>query len=503
MVELPMSLQERIREVADVTATPITSIRSAWLYQDEMRLDAGYQSVDAVQARRLIEESSYPVQRLDEIATSVSYPTRFKRVYSRQEYGTPFLSASAMMQFRPISDTYLANRSGHTKKCAVGKGWILITRSGSVGRCVIVGERLAQFAVSDDAIRVQPGIVPSGYLYAFLTSWVGQALLVKDQYGSAINHLESHHVASIPVPCLPPPEMQEIANGIEAAYALREAANRLLDDATDAFYRQLGLPEFQESLVNYLPSPNSPPYMDVDVLRAFTVDASAVGERLDASYHIPMSETIVGIMQAAPHKPIPLGHICDRIFHPGRFRRTYVSARYGVPFIQGSHIPLVRPFVQKYLARSDERNVSQCRVSSRWVLITCSGTIGRVGVVSNAADGWAASQHIARLVAKEPEYNPGYIAMFLMTPYGQHQVLAKVYGAVIDELTADDLSQVLIPNAPKAVRDSIGNKVLEAFEYKAQANLLEDAAILQLESRLAKSPERASNGEGRGVRSLF
>lgn len=86
--------------------------------------------------------------------------------------------------------------------------------------------------------------------------------------------------------------------------------------------------------------------------------------------------------------------------------------------------------------------------------------------------------------------------MFLMMPYGQQQVLAKVYGAVIDELTADDLSQVLIPNAPKAVQDSIGNKVLEAFEYKDKANLLEDAAILQLESRLAKSPERAFNGEG-------
>ena len=143
---------------------------------------------------------------------------------------------------------------------------------------------------------------------------------------------------------------------------------------------------------------------------------------------------------------------------------------------------MVKPFEIKYLARSDKRNLSQCRVGKHWVLVTCSGTIGRVGLVSNITTDWAASQHILRLVAQEPDYNAGYIALFLMTPYGQHQIQSKVYGAVVDELTDLDLGEVLIPDAPQSVQDAIGDKVLAAFEHKDRANLLEEGGIRELET---------------------
>ena len=176
--------------------------------------------------------------------------------------------------------------------------------------------------------------------------------------------------------------------------------------------------------------------------------------------------------------------MCERIFYPGRFKRPYVDQEHGVPFIQGSHISLMQPYEQKYLARSAESILRQCRVNKDWVLMTCSGTIGRVGLVSNRADGWAASQHLARLVARESEYHPGYIAAFLMTPYGQQQVQSKIYGAVVDELTSDDLADVLIPHAPKEIQDTIGDKVLQGYELKDEAIAIERAAVRMVENRL-------------------
>ena len=472
--------QERLPQ----PATRITQVRSAWLYQGDMRLDVGYYSDDAVQANRLLEECGATIRPLGRLASSVTYPTRFKRVYSSSsKYGAPFLTASMMMHFRPGSETYLVNQPEQAGKCMIGKDWILITRSGSVGRCVFTGERLARFAVSDDAIRVQTDIVPPGYLYAFLTSWPGRALLVKDQYGSAIKHLEPHHIAGIPVPILPDSEMQDIAGGIGQAYALREKANQLLDEATDALYRELGLPEFKENLINYLPSSTSDfstAQMGVETLRSFAVSVTAMNTRLDASHYVPIGVA----MQSGRYPLVDLDRTCQRIFYPGRFKRTYVSKEHGVPFLQGSHISLMKPYDLKYLAHIDQRNVQRCQIDRRWVLMTCSGTVGRVSVVSSIADKWAASQHIVRLVAKEPDYNPGYIALFLMTPYGQYQVRSKIYGAVIDELMSEDLAQVLIPDAPKAVQDAIGNKVLEAFENKDRANVIEDSTVQALESRL-------------------
>ena len=203
--------------------------------------------------------------------------------------------------------------------------------------------------------------------------------------------------------------------------------------------------------------------------------------------HLPLSASAISAMRGSGRYPLTaLSEVCERVLLPGRFKRVYVKEEYGVPFIQGSHIPLMKPYDLKYISRNDKRNVEMCKIEAGWVLVTCSGTIGRVGVVPSMWEGWMASQHMIRVVAKRPAYNPGYLATFLMTPYGQHQMLSKVYGAVVDELTAEDIQLVLIPDAPQDLQDSIGDRVLEAFEKKEQANLQESLAIRALEDRLSQ-----------------
>ena len=445
-----------------------TTVRSGRLYEDDMRLDAGYHTGTVVRARYLLAESGYPIQSLEGLTERVWYPTRFKRMYAAsREHGTPFLTASMMSHLRPDSDAYLSNRPGQSEKCAVEPGWILITRSGSVGRCVLATERLSGFAVSDDAIRVQTIRVPAGYLYAYLSSWVGQALLTTDRYGAVIKHLEPRHIANVQVPVLHEMEMSDIASDIEEAYATRERANQLLDESLELVVQELRLPQLDKELPD-----------------TFLIKASDISNRLDASYHNPQALAAVYALRSGLYPTVGLSEACKNIFYPGRFKRRYVDEEHGVPFIQGSHIQLMQPYEQKYLARNDDRNLRQCRVHRRWVLITRSGTTGRIAVVSNAGDNGVASEHLIRLVPKEPEYNPGYIAAFLMTPYGQRQVQSKIYGAVVDELTSEDVAEVVIPNAPKELQDEIGDRVLQAFELKDQATAIERWAIGVLEAKL-------------------
>lgn len=71
-------------------------------------------------------------------------------------------------------------------------------------------------------------------------------------------------------------------------------------------------------------------------------------------------------------------------------------------------------------------------------------------------NGWAASEHILRMTPKEHCSHEGYIATFLMSPYGQHQLQSKIYGGVVDELTAEDTARVLIPELPYAEQEKIG-----------------------------------------------
>ena len=205
----------------------------------------------------------------------------FKRVYSTsEENGWPYLSPSETFQFRPTSERWIARRYA---PAAAGRhfakaGWILVSASGTVGRPVLVSTRLERFFLSHDLVRIVPsGRIPAGYLYAYLASWVGQALLTKDQYGSAIKHLEAHHVASVPVPLLPIPQMEQIAATVREAQTLREEANQLLDEATEDLYKELSLPEGPSSAPDVLPG------------QAFIPHSSELQGRFDASLSRPNS----------------------------------------------------------------------------------------------------------------------------------------------------------------------------------------------------------------------
>lgn len=398
------------------------------------------------------------------------------------------MGASEALQFRPTSDRYLAkdHLPKHPKKHFVKKDWILMSCSGTVGRAVISTERLEKFFLTHDLARIVPKNFPFvGYLYAFLSSWMGQALITKDQYGSAIKHLESHHIAGVPIPILQESDQELIHNEIIRAYELREKANQLLDEADELLHQELGLPYFDEALVSYLPEPKNEPSNrpKMPPIKAFTTNLSELGDRFDCSYHVPLARTAIELINNAKYQVTKLENLSQRIFVAPRFKRIYVTQKYGTPFLQGSHLPQIKCNDLKHISCKNTKNIDQWIINQGWVLVTCSGTIGRIGIVSSYQTNWAASQHILRIIPNNKSH-PGYIAAFLMTPYGQHQLTAKVYGAVIDELTEEDTRNIFIPEPPPNIQAEIGEKVVKAFEYKEEANLIEEKAIKFLEKKL-------------------
>lgn len=485
-----ISREERRQQLVDLgwwVSIPLSIVQSHWLYDGEQRLDGGYYAQEAVAALRIVRDCGFKVKVLGKLASEVFILGRFRRVYATdRKSGWPYLSASEAFQFRPTSNRWIAQ--DHAPKQAedhfAKQGWILISASGTVGRTVVATKRLEKYFLTHDLIRVVPEqSCPAGYLYAFLSTWMGQALMSKDQYGSAIKHLEPHHLASIPVPLLPDYEQQAIHTEIMRAYALREEANELLDEADELLHTKLGLPRFDESLVPYLPSlpRTQTDQPEIPHPKAFDIKISELNERLDASFHVPMARTAIELLHKSKYVPVRLGTMTDDIFVAPRFKRIYVAKEYGVPFLQGSHLPQMWPQDLKYLSRTQQKGLERWIIRKGWILVTCSGTIGRIGLVSSSQDKWAASQHLLRIVPDGSKGHSGYLAAFLMTPYGQHQLTAKIYGAVVDELTAEDTRVVWIPDAPQEIQISIGERVVSAFEKKDAANTIEAAAIHRVE----------------------
>ncbi len=482
-------LRTRLTDISQWTSTPLTWFSSHWLYEGEQRLDGGYYAAEAMAAQRIVQDSGLEIKPLAELVQEVYILGRFRRVYATDKAaGWPYLSASEALVFRPESDRYLAK--DHAPQDAnrhfAKQGWMLVSCSGTVGRTVMVTKRLAQFFLTHDLARLVPNMETSiGYLYAFLSTWMGQALLAKDQYGSAIKHLEPHHIAAVPVPLLSDDEQRAIHAQIMYAYALRDEANDLLDEAGTLLHQELGLPRFDASLVPYLTAPprENTGLPEIPHPQAFTVNAAELHERLDASYHIPIARTAIALLCKGRYEPIPLLKMAEGIYIPPRFKRIYVQEAYGVPFIRPSHLPQMRPFDLGYISKLTQE-LDLLELHKGDVLVTTDGTVGRVSLVTGRMTGWAGSNNIGRITYGNTDGRNGYVAAFLSSPYGYHQLTREIYGGVVDHIEGYHIEGVLIPQAPADVQRVIGEKVVLAYEKRDEATALEEAVIRELEQTL-------------------
>ena len=202
--------------------------------------------------------------------------------------------------------------------------------------------------------------------------------------------------------------------------------------------------------------------------------------RLDGGYYNAETAQAHRLMAASGLTLKRLKEVTESIFIPPRFKRVYVDEAHGVPFLQGTHLVHFRPTDLKYLSTSAHKKLERWIIKSGWVLVTCSGTIGRVAIALQQWDGWAASQHILRVVPKDDGPCPaGYIYAWLSSPLGQAQ-FNGIYGAVVDELTADHVENILIPvpetEEQREIVNSINELALEAVATKERALAQDEAA---------------------------
>ena len=168
--------------------------------------------------------------------------------------------------------------------------------------------------------------------------------------------------------------------------------------------------------------------------------------RLDASFYNPRVAEALAALYRSGMELKSLSEVTRRIFIPPRFKRVYVESGYGVPFLQGSHVVHFEPADIKFLSRAVHKGLDRWIIEAGWVLVTCSGTIGRVTIASPSWDRWAASQHILRIIPDPDGPCPaGYISAFLSSEIGQAQLTSRIYGAVVDEITEGQAQSVLIP----------------------------------------------------------
>jgi type I restriction enzyme S subunit len=139
-----------------------------------------------------------------------------------------------------------------------------------------------------------------------------------------------------------------------------------------------------------------------------------------------------------------------------------------VPFLSSSDIISLRPVGDDYISRKKTKHLNDLIIKPWDVLISCSGTIGNIGLASRSFAGMALSQDAIRLRAEEPR-TAAYVAAFLRSRYGRPQVRQATYGSVIKHIEPQHLARILIPNVDGLI-ESVGERVKRAYELRDEAN---------------------------------
>ena len=210
----------------------------------EGRIDASFHvpAVDAIIAHLKQHAAEVTTVGNTRVSTEIILPGRFKRVYVEEGYGRVFIGGKQIFELDPTNKKYLSlvhHGDRIAKQLELHEGMTLITCSGTIGKVALVGKQWEKWTANQHIIRIVPANKEiAGYLYIFLASEYGHALITHYTYGSVVDEIDDTHVSSIPFPVLKNADVQRRINelALEAsekrfeAYRLEQQALRIVND---------------------------------------------------------------------------------------------------------------------------------------------------------------------------------------------------------------------------------------------------------------------------------
>jgi hypothetical protein len=208
------------------------------------------------------------------------------------------------------------------------------------------------------------------------------------------------------------------------------------------------------------------------------------GVRLDASYHLSEGRQ-AQITIESQNDYDSLADVTKRIFLGGRFRRTYVKdpAR-GYPYLTASDMIKASPVSGVYLSKLHTGKIDKLKIKKNWILISCSGSIGRTVYTNADFEGQLGTHDLIRVVPDPAKMPGGYVYAFLSSKYGFSLLTQGTYGGVIQHIEPHHIADLPVPRLPAAQMLQIHADIEKAALLREEANRLLAEAVSLIESQL-------------------
>ncbi|MHC5196499.1 methylation-associated defense system restriction endonuclease subunit S MAD5 [Pseudomonas frederiksbergensis] len=383
-------------------------VRSSWLEKGGRRLDCNPYMSGALEALDALKRLPM-TEKLSDVTERIFHAGREARVWvDDPEFGVPFLGSTDILAADLSVQPLLAKKQVERNELfTLGEGWTLITRSGTIGRMAYVRPDMANMACSEHVLRVvpNPGRIPSGYLYAFLSCRYGVPLVVSGTYGAIVQHIEPEHIAGLPVPRLGAALEAKIDQLISSAANDISESNRLTNLATKTLLNSIGRVDLQDNSWNK------------DQRALGWLEQSVSSESLRALNYDPRIAQIRHEIETRRHSL--LGELCDPSQFKGKiiFTRIDADPEHGYMLLGQRNAFQVRP-EGRWISRKSVKGLGLI-VPPGTTLVPSHGTLGefelycRALIVTKRTAQYAYSGDFFRCVPIKGAIEPGYLFAFM------------------------------------------------------------------------------------------
>lgn len=444
------------------------SVSMQSVFESGLRLEASVYATEAQKAKQLIAQGKFGAIPANQFIDSCFYPGRFKRAYLPKKPGLlGFIGSAEMLAQNPEPVKWMLPQP----EISVKVGQLLLSRSGTIGNVTLVNQTLSKLLVSEHAIRIDAK-KNVGYLYTFFKSKTGRSIVESLIHGAVIHQIEPSHLSGILIPNAPQLLQTHIHHVVMESFRLRDESNNLIEKARRTLQTLLRLPTIEDMA----PQPNGG-----NGLVSYSVNVRNLNQRLEANYHNPLAQAVTTHLHSHAAQVLRLGDtaLINDIILPGRYKRIYVGEKQGVPFIGGKEILELDPRGEKYLSLKHHgvRIAEQLTLHENMILITRSGTIGKVNLVPKHWEEWAGSEHILRALPASVSW-AGYLYAWLSSEWALPLIRRHTYGAVVFEIDQHQLAEVPVPLlADENQMREINDMVLRANELRYLAFEKEQEAL--------------------------
>lgn len=184
------------------------------------RFDVSYHLPEIKEILSLISKQAAEVTTLGDprISKEIILPGRFKRIYVEKEQGVPFFGGKQLLQLNPSGEKYLSfgkHADRIEKELSLEENMCLITRSGTIGKIMIVPKHWTGWVASEHCLRLSPRNKDlAGYIYAWLSTNYALPLIVRHTYGAVVDEIDDKQLAEVPIPLLQDEAIQQRINDL-------------------------------------------------------------------------------------------------------------------------------------------------------------------------------------------------------------------------------------------------------------------------------------------------